>query len=289
MTPTNPAARKTALVTGATNGIGKVTALELAKAGYRVLFTSRDAGKGQRVLEELRAQSGSEALELYIGDLSNMTDVRRIALEVREQYPKLDVLVNNAGGVFSERKTTVDGFEYTFAFNHLAYFLLTNLLLPSLKAAGNARVISVSSSANLLGRMRWDDLEFKTGYGDFAAYNQSKLMNVLFANALARRLGGTGVTSNSLHPGLVRTGFGEQMTGVTKFFLGVFQLFAITPEKGAQTSLYLATSPEVNGVTGAYFYNKRQGRANSIAYDQGAQDRLWALSEKRLEPWLDHA
>ena len=279
--------RKIALVTGATNGIGKVTALELAKAGYRVLLTSRDAAKGKKVLEEIRAQSGNDALELFVGDLLSMTDVRRIALEIRERHPKLDVLVNNAGGLFKERSTTVDGFEYTFAFNHLSYFLLTNLLLPNLKVAGDARVVSVSSAANRLGRIHWDDLQFSTGYSAYAAYNQSKLMNVLFANALARRLRGTGVTSNSLHPGVVRSGFNFNPGGPIRVVFAISKLMAVSPEKGAQTSLYLATSPEVNGVTGQYFANKKQKRANAIAYGESAQERLWDLSEKLLSSWLD--
>jgi NAD(P)-dependent dehydrogenase (short-subunit alcohol dehydrogenase family) len=278
---------KTALVTGATNGIGKVTALELARLGYRVLMTSRDAVKGQKVLEEIRAQTGSDALELYVGDLSKMDDVRRIALEVRAKHTTLDVLVNNAGGVFNERQNTVDGFEYTFAFNHLAYFLLTNLLIENLKAAGNARVVSVSSSGGNLGRMRWDDLEFRRGYNGSTAYLQSKLMNMLFANALARRLQGTGVTSNSLHPGVVRSGFGKTLTGIEGFILSIVSLFSITPERGAQTSLYLATSGEVTGVTGAYFAGKKIARANLMAYDESAQDRLWALSEEKVSRWLN--
>ena len=279
--------KKIALVTGATNGIGKVTALELARIGYHVLMTSRDTVKGQKVLEEIRAQTGSNALELYVGDLSKMDDVRRIALEVRAKHTKLDVLVNNAGGVFKERQNTADGFEHTFAFNHLAYFLLTSLLTDTLKAAANARVISVSSSANNLGRMRWDDLEFKTGYNGSAAYAQSKLMNVLFANALARRLKESDVTSNSLHPGVVRSGFGKTLTGIEGFILSVVSLFSVSPERGAETSLYLATSSEVANVTGAYFAAQKIARANPIAYDESAQDRLWTLSEKMVSRWLD--
>jgi NAD(P)-dependent dehydrogenase (short-subunit alcohol dehydrogenase family) len=276
-----------ALVTGATNGIGKVTALELARAGYRVLLTSRDQSKGQRVVEELRSQSGNDALELFVGDLSNMSDVQRIALEVRAQHPKLDVLVNNAGGLFTKRTTTVDGLETTFAFNHLSYFLLTNLLLPSLRAAGNARVVSVSSVANRLARMRWDDLEFRRGYSGYAAYNQSKLMNVLFSNALARRLRGTGVTSNVLHPGAVRSGFNYNPGGLIQIVFSVTKLFLITPEQGARTSLHLAISPEVAGVTGGYFANKKQRRANPIGYEEDAQERLWGVSEQLLSTWLN--
>ncbi len=283
--------QKTALVTGATGGIGKVTALELARQGCRVLLTSRDAAKGRQVLDEIRAQTGNGALELYVGDLSSMADVRRIALEVLAQHPTLDVLINNAGGIFPERRETVDGFEYTFAFNHLAYFLLTDLLLPSLKAAakarGEARVLSVSSSANNMGRMRWDDPQFNSGYFSWAAYNQSKLMNVLFANTLARKLKGTGVTSNSVHPGLIASGFGGSSTGFDKIFLRFLRNFALTPQRGAQTSLYLATSPEVRNVTGKYFANQKPARPNRVASDEGAQERLWKLSGALVLPWLD--
>ena len=278
---------KTALVTGSTNGIGKVTALELAKAGYRVLLTSRDAAKAEKVLEEVRIQSGNDALELFVGDLSSMEEVRRIALEVRARHEKLDVLVNNAGGVFRERRETVDGFEYTFAFNHLAYFLLTNLLLSGLKAAGNARVVSVSSSAQFFGRLRWHDPQLKAGYTAFSAYSQSKLMNVLFANALARRLGGTGVTSNSLHPGVVRSGFGRDLRGFDRLFFNLAIFSSVSPEKGAETSVYLATSPEAEGVTGTYFERKKPRRVNPIAYDEAAQERLWALSAQLVSSWID--
>ncbi len=278
--------QKTALVTGSTNGIGKVTAFELARQGYRVLLTSRDPAKGEKVLEELKAQSGNDALELFVGDLSSMSEVRRIALEVREKHPKLHVLVNNAGGLFNQRQTTVDGFETTFAFNHLAYFLLTNLLLPSLKAAGNARVVIVSSSGNRFATMRWNDLQFSTRYSGWFVYGQSKLMNVLFANALARRLGGTDVTSNSLHPGVVDTGFGKTSAGLNRLVGRAANLFSITPEKGAENSLYLATSPEVAGVTGQYFVKKKSARANRASYDEDAQERLWGLSEKLLAGWL---
>ena len=280
-------AQKTALVTGATGGIGKVTALELARRGYRVLLTSRDPAKGQRVLEEIKSETKNDALELFLGDLSSMDDVRRIALEVRAQYPKLDVLVNNAGGLFNTRQTTVDGFEMTLALNHLTYFLLTNLLLPSLEAAEHARVVSVSSSGNRLGMVRWNDLQYTSGYSGWPAYFQSKLMNVLFANALAHRLKRSGVTSNSVHPGLVDSGFNSNTTGFNRLLHSVLKPFSLTPQQGAQTSLYLATSPQVAGITGQYFANKKVARANRVAYDEEAQERLWQLSEKLLLPWLD--
>ena len=279
--------QKTALVTGATGGIGKVTALELARRDYRVLLTSRDPAKGQRVLEEIKSQTKNDALELFLGDLSRMDDVRRIALEVRARHPKLEVLVNNAGGLFNTHQTTVDGFEMTFAFNHLTYFLLTNLLRSSLEAAEHARVVSVSSAGNRFGSMRWDDLQYEKRYSGWFAYGQSKLMNVLFANALARRLRSAGVTSNSLHPGIVDTGFGKTTTGFNRLVARASNLFSITPEKGAETTLYLATSREVEGVTGQYFADKKPARANRVAYDEVAQERLWKLSEQLLSRWLD--
>ena len=278
--------QKTVLVTGATNGIGKVTAIELARRGYQVLITSRDAAKGQQMLPELQAQNGKTVPELFVGDLSSMADVRRIAAEVRARHPKLDVLIDNAGGLFDRRQLTVDGFEYTFALNHLAYFLLASLLLPSLKAAGNARVVNVSSSANRLARMRWDDLQYQAGYSGWMAYGQSKLMNVLFTLALARRLQGSGVTSNVLDPGVINTGFGKTTTGLTRVVAWASNLAAISPKQGAQTSLYLATSPAVEGVSGEYFVKQKVARANKVAYDRAAQERLWVLSEDLLSPWL---
>jgi NAD(P)-dependent dehydrogenase (short-subunit alcohol dehydrogenase family) len=278
--------QKTVLVTGATNGIGKVTVLELARQGYRVLITSRDAFKGQEILRELQAQNGKTVPELFVGDLSSMADVRRIAAEVNTRHPKLDVLINNAGGLFDRRQLTVEGFEDTFALNHLAYFLLTSLLLPNLKAAGNARVVNVSSSANRLARMRWEDLQYQAGYSGWVAYGQSKLMNVLFTLALARRLQGSGVTSNVLHPGVINTGFGKTTTGLNRVVAWAANLAAISPEQGARTSLYLATSPTVEGVSGEYFVKQKVSRANKVAYDRDAQERLWALSEDLLSPWL---
>ena len=280
-------AQKTALITGATGGIGKVTALALARQGYQVLLTSRDPAKGQRVLEEIKSETKNDAPQLFLGDLSSMDDVRRVALEVRAKHPKLGVLVNNAGGLFDKRQTTVDGFEMTFAFNHLAYFLLTNLLLPNLEVAKYARVVSVSSAANRSGKVRWDDVQFEKRYSGWSAYGQSKLMNVLFANALARRLHATGVTSNSLHPGIVNTGFGKTTTGLNRLVARASNLFSATPEKGAETTLYLATSPEVKDVSGQYFADKKVAKANRVAYDEEVQERLWRLSEKLLSPWLD--
>ena len=251
-----------------------------------MLITSRDADKGQQMLRELQAQNDKTVPELFVGDLSSMADVRRIVVEVRTRHPKLNVLINNAGGLFDRRQLTVDGFEYTFALNHLTYFLFTSLLLPSLKAAGNARVVNVSSSGNRLARMPWDDLQYETVYSGWMAYGQSKLMNVLFTLALARRLQGSGVTSNVLHPGVINTGFGKTTTGLNRVVAWAANLAAISPEQGAQTSLYLASSPTVEGVNGEYFVKQKVASANNVAYDRDAQERLWALSEDLLSPWL---
>ncbi len=280
---------KTMLVTGATSGIGKVTALELARAGHCVLLTSRDPKKGQRVLEEIQSATGNQSLELYVGDFSSMADVRRVALEVRAKHPKLEVLLNNAGGVNIDRKMTVDGFEQTFAVNHLAPFLMTNLLLEPLKA-GKARVVNVASDANNAGRIRWNDLNFKTGYMGFLVYAQSKLMNIVFSNELARRLHGTGLTSNALHPGVVRTNFWDTNNLMMRMIFGIIQrLGSITPEEAAKTTLFLATSSSVEGVTGKYFVKNQEHKSNPIADDETAQERLWEVSEGLVSKWLTAA
>jgi NAD(P)-dependent dehydrogenase (short-subunit alcohol dehydrogenase family) len=277
---------KTALVTGATSGIGEVTARELARAGYHVLITARDPAKGERVLRDLHAGGG--AAELFVGDLSRMNDVRRVASEVRARHARLDLLVNNAGGVFSSREVTPDGFERTFALNHLAYVLLTRLLLDRLTVTGDARVVSVASNANRAGRLNWADLQYERGYLGFNAYAQSKLMNVVFALALARRLNGTGVTSNALHPGVVKSGFWDHGNWMTAPVFRIIKTFTgVTPAQGARTTLLLATSDEVRGVTGQYFEDGRVQRAHPVAYDESAQEKLWRTSEQLLTPWLD--
>lgn len=283
-----PSPVRTALVTGATSGIGEVAARELVRLGHRVLFTARDPAKGERVLRELRAIGGPGAAELYLGDLSRMDDVRRVAEEVRARHDRLDLLVNNAGGLFVERAVTPDGFERTLALNHLAYFLLTARLLDRLRAAGEARVVSVASNANRAGRVRWHDLQHERGYFGFTAYAQSKLMNVMFALALARRLRGGGVTSNALHPGVVGSGFWDHGNALTRpVFALVKRFVGVSPEAGARTTLYLAVAPELRGVSGRYYEEMRERRANPLAHDEAAQDRLWRETERLLRPWLD--
>ena len=206
-------AGKTVLVTGATGGIGKATALELARQDANICIVARNKIKGETVLEEIRNSTGNAKLELFIADLSSMNDVRRLAQEFITKHARLDVLVNNAGGVYDTHQTTIDGFEYTFAFNHLAYFLLTNLLLDTLRESAPSRIINVSSGAQANGKLDFDDLMGEKHYSSFSAYSASKLANVMFTYALARRLSGTGVTVNALHPGLVGTNFGSNAKG----------------------------------------------------------------------------
>lgn len=272
---------KIVLVTGATSGIGKQTALELANQGATVVLVARNRSKGQATLEEIRGQTGNQNLDLLIADLSSQASIRALAQEFRRKYSKLHVLVNNAGGVFATRKTTVDGLEYTFAFNHLAYFLLTNLLLDVLEASAPARIVNVSSGAQGMGKINFDDLQGTQRFSSQAAYNQSKLANVLFTYALARRLEGTGVSANALHPGVVRTNFGRVDTPLLwRIFFPLIDPFMLTPEKGAATAVYLAASPEVEGVSGKYFAFKKAIRSNPVSYDQAVQERLWKISEE---------
>ncbi len=276
---------KTAVVTGATNGIGLVTALELAKAGARVLIVARNESKGQAVLEQIKNQTGQTA-ELFLGDLSLVKDADRVGKEIAGVAQKIDVLVNNAGGMFTERLETKEGLEMTFALNHMAYFVLTNALLEPLKAAGKARVISVSSDAHKVGRILWDDLQASRKYDAMSQYGRSKLMNVLFSNELARRLEGTGITSNALHPGVVNTGFAADTKGIWSWVFKLAKPFMITPEKGARTMLHLATSPDLEITTGMYWQNERPATASSAAMDQTSQKHLWLESERLLQTIL---
>ena len=271
---------KTILITGATNGIGKVAALELAKIGPTVVLVGRNPAKVAETVREIKEQSSNPLVDGLVADLSSMAEVRWLAAEFRQKYPQLHVLVNNAGGVFASRQVTVDGYELTFALNHLAYFLLTNLLLDRLKANAPARIVNVSSNAHVGAVVDFDDLqgEKHPSTGGMRAYGQSKLANILFTYELARRLTGTRVTANVLHPGVVATGFGENNRGVIRLGMQIFHLFALTPEQGADTIVYLASSPEVEGVTGKYWEKQKQLPSSPVSYDEAAQKRLWEVS-----------
>jgi retinol dehydrogenase-14 len=272
-------AGKVVLVTGGTSGIGKATAIGLATMGARVGITGRDAARTEQAAAEIRVASNNPAVDAFAADMSSQAEVRRLAAGVLEAYPRLDVLVNNAGGFWAHRHVTADGLERTFALNHLAPFLLTNLLLDRLKADAPSRVVTVSSGASSAGRIEFDDLQGARDYSGQRAYNQSKLANVMFTNELARRLAGTGVTANSLHPGVVHTNFGaeDQAWWFTVVSRVIYPLLK-TPAQGAETPIYLASSPDVGGVTGKFFANRRPRTANPLASDTGMTARLWQVS-----------
>jgi NAD(P)-dependent dehydrogenase (short-subunit alcohol dehydrogenase family) len=277
--PMNEIAKKVILITGATNGIGKAAALALARQGANGVIVGRSPEKTQATVKEIQEQSGNSRVEGLVADLSSLAEVRRLAQAFQAQYPRLDVLINNAGGYFTRREVTVDGYERTFAFNHLAYFLLTNLLLPVLKASAPSRIVNVSSRAHVSGPLNFDDLQNQNySMGGNHAYGQSKLANVMFTYELARRLEGTGVTVNALHPGVVATGFGENNTGMTRAAMKLLHRFSLSPEAGADTVVYLASAPEVAGVTGKYWDKRQAVPSSRESYDEAAQKRLWEIS-----------
>lgn len=273
---------KICLVTGATAGIGLVTARELARQGATVLLVGRNAHKGADTVKQIREQTSNPELDFLQADLSVQQDIRRLALQVQQQQ-RLDVLVNNAGALFLQRQESADGIEMTFALNHLNYFLLTSLLLDLLKASAPARIVNVSSAAHEGASINFDDLEGKHRYQGGKAYGQSKLANLLFTYELARRLEGTGVTVNALHPGLVASNFGMNNGWLAQLFKPLVKLVGKSPERGAQTSIYLASSPEVAGVSGKYFVDKQETRSAPASYDVEAARRLWQVSEEMTE------
>ncbi len=269
---------KTCLVTGATSGIGLKTVEGLAAAGARVVV----AGWNEQKVAELAARLGP-GTGSHVADLSNQDDVRRLAREVQERYDKIDVLINNAGAFYQRRQESSDGVEMTFALNHLAPFLLTNLLLDYVTAGGSARIVTVSSMAHKGQKLDFRDLEGKRKYGSWKAYGRSKLANILFTYELARRLEGTGVTANCLHPGFVASKFGHNNGGSVKVVIGLIQrLFAISEEKGSLTSIHVASSAEVEGVSGKYFIKSKEAAPSSASHDKGAQARLWEISAEMV-------
>jgi retinol dehydrogenase 12 len=271
---------KVCLITGASGGIGLVTALEIARQGLQVVIVSRDEQRCATASAEIRAKTGNQAVDFLVADLSSQAQVRDLAQRFHQKYHRLDILINNAGGIFIKRKETVDGIELTWALNHLSYFLLTHLLLDTLKASAPARIINVSSNAHTGGGINFDDLEGKRFYFGWLAYAQSKLANILFTFELARRLESSGVTANVLHPGFVATNFGYNNRGLVGALIRLSYRFGISPEEGARTSIYLATSPEVEGVSGSYFVKENAARAAKRAYDESIAKRLWQVSEE---------
>ncbi len=271
---------KTVLITGANQGIGKATAAALGKLGARVVLVCRNVEKARAAIADIE-RAGASNVELIVGDMASQADIRRVAAEFKAKHDRLDVLVNNAGILVPKLQTTVDGLEETFAVNHLGYFLLTQLLLDVLKASPPARVVNVSSEVHRRATMQWDDLQFKAGsFSMFGAYGQSKLANVLFTRELARRLEGTRVTANSLHPGVIASGFGHTYGGPFSVVLKVARPFLSNTEEGARTSVYLASSPDVQGVSGKYFDKCKEREPGPAALEDAAPGRLWAISEE---------
>ena len=276
---------KTCLVTGATNGVGLETAVGLAKLGGTVVMTARNEAKGKASLADVISRSGSESVDLMMADFASMASIRKFAEEFKKKYDRLEVVVNNAGAVNMSRSVTEDGFETTFGVNHLGYFLLTNLLLELVKSSAPARIVNVSSRAHSRAAMEFDDLNAEKSYSGFTVYGRSKLANVLFTYELARRLEGTDVTANCLHPGVVRSGFGQNSNNgwlgiLFKTFYTLAVPFSKSNAEGAETSIYLASSPEVEGVTGKYFADSQEVPSSAASQDVEAQGRLWEVSEE---------
>ena len=270
---------KSCMVTGATAGIGQVTARELAQQGATVIVVGRNRGKSEATVNEIKQQTGNANVEFLLADLSVQKDVHQLAEQFKRKHQRLHVLVNNAGAIFLRRQESADGIELTFALNHLNYFLLTNLLLDTLKASAPARIVNVSSRAHQrVAGLNFDDLQSRKWYFAQRVYGQSKLANVLFTYELARRLEGTGVTANALHPGFVATRFATNNGWLTQLARPVLDRFALTAEEGAQTMIYLATSPEVEGVTGKYFVKEKAVPSSPVSYDRAAASRLWQIS-----------
>jgi retinol dehydrogenase 12 len=273
---------KTVIVTGANTGIGLETAAGLAEKGARVVLTARDMKKGAAAIDEIKERTPDADVEVMALDLSSLASVRSFARDFAARHPKLDVLINNAGLVLDTRALTEDGFESTFQINHLGPFLLTNLLLPNLEAAAPARIVNVASSAHRGSKLDFDDLQNENGYRSMKVYGRSKLSNILFTRELARRLEGTGVTANSLHPGTVRTGFGRDgdVSGLFAFGIKLIAPFIKSPAQGAGTSIHVASAPELENVSGEFFVNSRVSKPSAAARDDDAARRLWEESAK---------
>ncbi len=270
---------KVALVTGANAGMGKIIATELARQGATVVMVARSRRRGEEAMSAIASTIGNASLDLLVADLSSQQAVRRLADEFRQRYSHLHVLVNNAGiHQYQKRQMSVDGIEMNLAVNHLAGFLLTNLLVDIMRASTPARIVNVSSKI-MTRSIKLDDLQSEQTFGPWEAYGQSKLAVALCTYALARRLTGTGITVNALHPGVVATDIiNDAVPPIARPFMGIFKRFLLTPEQGAQTALYLATSPELESVTGKYFVRGKQAQSVPISYDEALQERVWTMS-----------
>lgn len=279
MTETNMQG-KVCLVTGSSSGIGKVTARELVRMGAVVVMVCRDRAKGEAAQKEIQEITGGARVDLFIADLSSLADVRRVAGEFKQKYTQLHVLIHNAGAANSERKVTSDGYEATFVTNYLAPFLLTELLLDVLKASAPARIVNVSSTAHTRGKIDFSDLQGEKKYNIWKAYGQAKLALILFTYELARQLQGTGITVNALHPGVIASNFDQGFGSFLRWGWKLITPFLTSVEQGALTTLYLATSPEVEGVSGKYFTNRKERKSSNLSYNEAARLHLWQVSEE---------
>ena len=269
---------KTVLITGANAGIGLTTSLGLAKLGARVLMVSRDEGRGRKAQALVKEKSGNKDVHLLVADLSDQGSVRNLARDVRENFPRLHVLLNNAAVISRRREINDDGFERQFAVNHLAYFLLTGLVMNLLKDSAPARIVNVSSQVHAGANINFDDLQSERSYSRTRVYGRTKLANVLFTYELARRLEGTAVTANCLHPGVVATNLLADAGGLPRKLKAATRIIAVDAEAGARTSIYLASSAEVEGVSGRYFVKERPVDSSPESYDEGVASRLWEVS-----------
>ncbi len=269
---------KTIVITGATSGIGRVAAERLAEMGARIVLVGRDKARTAATLDQLRAKAPGQPHSAHLADLGRLSEMKRVGAEIARAEPRIDVLVNNAGAIFAHRTLTEDGFEKTFALNHLSYFVLTQLLRDSLEAAGEARIVNVASGAHRRATLDLDDLQCAKAYSAIKSYSRSKLCNILFTRELARRLDGTRITANSLHPGAVATRFGDEAGGLISRVVGFFKLLAISPEEGAKTIVYLASAPHVAKTSGRYFYMCRPLSPSLAAQDDAVAAKLWERS-----------
>jgi NAD(P)-dependent dehydrogenase (short-subunit alcohol dehydrogenase family) len=271
---------KVIVITGATSGIGQVAAERLAGMGARLVLVARDKVRGQAMLARLRERGPGLSHSIHYADLSRLVEMKRVAGEIAAAETRIDVLINNAGALFGSRQVTEDGLERTFAVNHMAYVVLTHGLRDRLIASAPARVVNTSSNAHTRARLDFDDLQSAQRYRGFKVYGRSKLCNILYTRELARRWAGTGITANSLHPGFVATRFGDESGGLFSYVVRMAKMFAISPEKGADTIVYLASSPEVARASGAYFYKCRPATPSKEAQDDAAARRLWQESAR---------
>jgi NAD(P)-dependent dehydrogenase (short-subunit alcohol dehydrogenase family) len=271
---------KICIITGASSGMGFATAVALAGMGTTLGLVCRNKERGDKAFKLIVDKTKNKNIKLFIADLSSIAEIKKLGEEIKKTFPSIDVLINNAGAINQKRILTIDGYELSFAVNHLAYFLLTNILLDHLKAAPKARIISVASAASRVGKIYFNDLQLEKKYSSIKSYGQSKLANIMFTYELARKLEGSNVTANCLHPGVVKTRFAGEMKGFTGFMWKLGTTFFRTAEKGAETAIWLASSPEVEGISGKYYMDKKEIKSIKASYNIEAQQKLWEVSAK---------